>query len=108
VRVERLLLDRPALPPDGTYTRWRTFLCTVSSGTAAPGGGEGANAELVDIAWLPIRDEGDWPDDVRSDVFLYPQLRDIRLVLVVSASDAEATSTTPPRVDPVASIKNQE
>jgi len=49
VRVEHLLLDVPADPPDGTYDRWRTYLCTVLDSRAAPGGGEGGNAKLVEI-----------------------------------------------------------
>src|SRR5207237_4998218 len=51
VRVQRLLSDVPAEPPDGTYARWRTYLCTVLRGEAAPGGGEGASAELIDVTW---------------------------------------------------------
>ncbi len=45
VRVERLLVDAPAEPADGIYTRWRAYLCSAVDGEAAPGGGEGANAE---------------------------------------------------------------
>ena len=78
VRVERLLSDVPAVPPDGTYTRWRTYLCTVLGGEAAPGGGEGASAELIDVTWLTLRDERSWPPDVRADVYLYPQVLAIR------------------------------
>ena len=81
VRVEQVLLDRAADPPDGTYTRWRTYLCTVLGGQAAPGGGEGANAELVDVAWLPLFDERAWSADIVTDVFLSPQLRAIRTAL---------------------------
>ena len=76
-RVERLLLDSPAVPPDGTYTRWRTYLCSVIGGDPAPGGGEGANAELVAVCWVSFRDQSLWPTDVRADVFLYPQLQAI-------------------------------
>ena len=78
VRVERLLSDRSAEPPDGTYARWRTYLCSVIGGCAVAGGGEGVAADLVAVAWLPIDDEHAWPHDIRSDTFLYPQLRDIR------------------------------
>lgn len=78
VRVESLLLDVPAEPPDGTYVRWRTYLCAVTGGTATPGGGEGANAELVDLAWVPLNNEDSWPADVRADAFLYPQLQAIQ------------------------------
>jgi GrpB-like predicted nucleotidyltransferase (UPF0157 family)/ADP-ribose pyrophosphatase YjhB (NUDIX family) len=77
VRVDRLLLDTPAQPPDGTYARWRTYLCSVVEGEAAPGGGEGASAQLIDVRWVPLHDERLWPDDARLDRFLYPQLRAI-------------------------------
>ena len=82
VRVERLLSDTPAQPADGTYTRWRTYLCGVLKGVAAPGGGEGSSAELVDVLWLPLDDEPHWPGDIRNDVFLYPQLEAIRAQLL--------------------------
>ena len=78
VRVERLLFDRPAEPPDGTYIRWRTYLCTAEGGEAAPGGGEGSAAELIDVAWISVVNEGMWPSGIVSDVYLYPQLQAIR------------------------------
>ena len=78
VRVEELLSDVPAEPPDGTYVRWRTYRCAVLSGEATAGGGEGANAELVGVMWLPLHDDGSWPYDIRADGFLAPQLRAIR------------------------------
>ncbi|MEP6690847.1 MAG: NUDIX domain-containing protein [Gemmatimonadaceae bacterium] len=78
VRVERLLSDRPAEPPDGTYIRWRTYLCTVTAGKVSPGGGEGADAELVAVTWLPIHDERTWSAEIWSDAYLYPQLLAIR------------------------------
>ena len=81
VRVERLLSDLPAEPPDGTYTRWRTYLCTVVAGEAAPGGGEGTSAELIDVTWLFLRDERTWPPDVRTDAYLYPQVQAIRALV---------------------------
>jgi 8-oxo-dGTP pyrophosphatase MutT (NUDIX family) len=74
VQVERLLLDVPAEPPDGTYTRWRSYACAVTGGEASAGGGEGANAELVDVMWLPLQAEGTWPADIKTDACLYPQL----------------------------------
>lgn len=77
VDVDRLLMDTPAEPPDGTYMRWRTYLCSVIAGDAVAGGGEGADAELVDVMWLPLASERPWPADIRSDVFLYPQLQAI-------------------------------
>lgn len=81
VRVQRLLSDVPAEPPDGTYTRWRTYLCAVVASEAAPGGGEGASAELIDVMWLPLRDERTWPPDVQADAYLYPQVQAIRALV---------------------------
>lgn len=78
VRVENLLVDVPANPPDGTYERWRTYLCIVLDGQATPGGGEGGNATLVAVSWLPLRHERNWPEAVRSNLVLYPQLQSIR------------------------------
>jgi putative hydrolase of the HAD superfamily len=82
VRVERLLVDLPADPPDGTYVRWRSFLCRVLGGEAAPGGGEGSNARLVDTMWLPLFDECAWPDVIADDPFLVPQLHAFRAALL--------------------------
>jgi putative hydrolase of the HAD superfamily len=82
VRVERLLVDLPADPPDGTYIRWRSFLCRVLGGEAAPGGGEGSNAQLVETTWLPLFDECAWPDVIANDPFLLPQLHAFRAVLL--------------------------
>ena len=81
VRVERLLFDVAAEPADGTYTRWRTYLCTMIGGDARAGGGEGANADLVDVTWLPLDDEMSWPPEIRSDPYLHPQLEAIRAAL---------------------------
>jgi 8-oxo-dGTP pyrophosphatase MutT (NUDIX family) len=78
VKVERLLFDHAPEPPDGTYERWRTFLCTVIAGEAAPGGGEGSDATLIGVTWLSIDDETKWSAEIRADVFLYPQLLAIR------------------------------
>src|SRR5205823_11471360 len=40
VVVGAVLDDAPADPPDGTYTRWRTYACQVIGGEATPGGAE--------------------------------------------------------------------
>ena len=78
IRVDRLIIDCPAKPADGTYRRWRTYQCSVTGGEAAAGGGEGANAELIDIMWLSLDDERRWPAGIRDDPFLAPQLHAIR------------------------------
>ena len=88
VRVDRLLLDTPAQPPDGTYARWRTYQCSVVEGEAAPGGGEGASAQLIDVRWVPLHDERLWPDDARLDLFLYPQLQAIATATGIARSNS--------------------
>ena len=80
VAVGRVLSDVPADPPDGTYARWRTYLCHVTGGEAAPGGGEGW-AELTAVRWLSLEDPAEWEPALRADPFLYPQLLRIRAAL---------------------------
>lgn len=80
VAVGPLLYEVPADPPDGTYARWRTYLCRITSGEPAAGGGEGW-AELTAIRWLPLEDEARWEPALCSDPFLYPQLLRIRAAL---------------------------
>lgn len=80
VAVGRLLYDAPADPPDGTYDRWRTYLCHVTRGEAAPGGGEGW-ADLTAVRWLPLDDPAAWERTLRGDPFLHPQLLRIREAL---------------------------
>ena len=53
-----------------------------AAGAEVAGGGEGASAELVGVTWLPLHDEAAWDDEIRSDVYLYPQLRAIRAAIV--------------------------
>jgi 8-oxo-dGTP pyrophosphatase MutT (NUDIX family) len=81
VDVGALLYEVPADPPDGTYTRWRTYLCRVTGGEAAPGGGEGW-AEITAVRWLPLDDPAAWEPELRADPFLHPQLLRIRDALV--------------------------
>ena len=86
VRVVRLLFDHPAKPADGTYVRWRTYLCEVVSGSAVPGGGEGDNAELIGVTWLPMHEQQSWPEEMREDEILFPQLQAIRASLIPERS----------------------
>ena len=78
VRVERLIHDRPADPPDGMYVRWRTYLCRVTRGDAIAGGGEGPNATLVEVRWIPLFDECAWPAELRGHDILSTQLHAVR------------------------------
>jgi 8-oxo-dGTP pyrophosphatase MutT (NUDIX family) len=80
VAVGPLLYDVPADPPDGTYTRWRTYLCRVARGEAAPGGGEGG-AEITAVRWLPLDEPAGWDPALCADPFLHPQLLRIRAAL---------------------------
>jgi 8-oxo-dGTP diphosphatase len=80
VAVGPLLYEMPADPPDGTYTRWRTYLCRVTRGTAAPGGGEGW-AEITAVRWLPLDDPAGWDPELCADPFIHPQLLRIRAAL---------------------------
>lgn len=85
VEVGRMLYDVPADPPDGTYTRWRTFACRLARGEPAACGSDG-EAQLTAVRWLPL--DGAWDDELRADPFLYPQLERIRVTL------AQATTGT--------------
>lgn len=80
VAVGPLLYDVPADPPDGTYTRWRTYLCRVTRGEAAPGGGEGW-AEITAVRWLSLDEPSGWEPELCADAFLHPQLLRIRAAL---------------------------
>lgn len=80
VEVGAVLDDVPADPPDGTYTRWRTFACRLVNGEPAACGADGG-AQLTAVRWLPLADPGDWDAALRSDPFLRPQLDRIRAAL---------------------------
>ncbi len=77
VSADRLLLDEPA-QPGGVYQRHRTFLCSVVSGTAAPGYEPEEDAAaaygIVEVGWFDLRDESGWPALAKSDSITYPQL----------------------------------
>ena len=89
VAVGPLLYEVPADPPDGTYTRWRTYLCRVTQGRAAPGGGEGW-AELTAVRWLRLDATAEWEPELCADPFLHPQLLRIRHALQGSVGRAPA------------------
>jgi 8-oxo-dGTP diphosphatase len=80
VEVGAVLDDVPADPPDGTYTRWRTFACRLRDGEPAACGTDGP-AELTAVRWLPLADRDGWDDELRGDPFLRPQLERIRAAL---------------------------
>ena len=81
VSVERLLLNEPTHRSVG-YKRRKTFLCSVLSGTAAPGYEPEEDAAaaygIVEVAWIDLRDESDWPALAKSDEITYPQLQSVR------------------------------
>jgi 8-oxo-dGTP pyrophosphatase MutT (NUDIX family) len=73
VAVGPVVDDVPADPPDGTYTRWRTYLCRITRGEPVPGGGEGG-AELTAVRWLDLDRPASWEPELRADPWLHPQL----------------------------------
>jgi 8-oxo-dGTP pyrophosphatase MutT (NUDIX family) len=83
VDVGAVLDDVPADPPDGTYTRWRTFACRLLGGEPVACGNDGG-AELTAVRWLPLADRDEWDAALRSDPFLSPQLERIRAALGLS------------------------
>lgn len=92
VAVGPLLYEIPADPPDGTYTRWRTYLCRATRGVAAPGGGEGW-ADITAVRWLSLDDPAAWDAELCADPFIHPQLLRIRAAL----RDVHASGTKAPR-----------
>lgn len=87
VDVGAVLYDVPADPPDGTYTRWRTFACRIVHGEPAACGRDGG-AELTAVRWLRLAHPGEWDAALRDDPFLYPQLERIRAALGPHRPDA--------------------
>ncbi|HEX8395222.1 MAG TPA: NUDIX domain-containing protein [Longimicrobium sp.] len=85
VEVGAVLDDVPADPPDGTYTRWRTYACRIVEGEPVPCGNDGG-AQLTAVRWLPLGDPGAWDAETRSDLFLCPQLGRIRAALGLGVS----------------------
>ena len=87
VEVGAVLDDVPADPPDGTYTRWRTFACRIIDGEPAACGNDGG-AELTAVRWLPLAAIDEWDAALRSDAYLYPQLERIRAALGLAGTRA--------------------
>jgi 8-oxo-dGTP diphosphatase len=80
IEVGRVVDDVPADPPDGTYTRWRTFACRLTAGEPVACGADGS-AELTAVQWLPLASSETWDVTLRNDRFLVPQLERIRAAL---------------------------
>lgn len=84
VSATYLLLEEPS-DPDGAYKRRKTFLCSMLSGTAAPGYEPEEDAAaaygIVEVAWLDLRDESGWPELAKNDKITYPQLLSVRRAL---------------------------
>ncbi len=84
VSVERLLLDQLA-EAGAAYKRRMTFLCSVVSGTAAPGHepeeDAAASYGIVEVGWFDLRDESGWPPMAKKDSITYPQLRGVQQAL---------------------------
>lgn len=90
IAVGPVLYEVPAEPFDGTYARWRTYLCHITHGEPAPGSGEGW-AELTAVRWLPLDEPEHWDLALRVDPFLYPQL--LRIAAVLQGSSAPTVAS---------------
>ena len=81
VRVEKLLIDLPALMQD-IYKSYRTYLCSYISGVASPGSESGSNADnthaIVQVRWFEIDDPRKWSAELKQDPYTFPQLIKIR------------------------------
>lgn len=84
VTVERLLFDLPTEPGDA-YKRRQTFLCSVISGTAAPGHepeeDAAASYGIVEVGWFDLRAENGWSAVAKADSITYPQLLAVQKAL---------------------------
>ena len=84
VVVERLLLDQPD-KSGAVYKRRKTFLCSVVSGSAAPGYEPEEDAAalygIVEVGWFDLRDESGWPPLAKEDGITYPQLIGVQQAL---------------------------
>lgn len=80
VEVGAVIDDAPADPPDGTYARWRTFVCRLTDGEPTACGADGT-VELTAVRWLALTDSDEWDAELRGDPFLYPQIERIRAAL---------------------------
>lgn len=91
IAVGALLYEVPASPPDGTYSMWRTYHCSMVSGQPKPGGGEGW-ADLTAVRWLELDEPKAWEAEIRLDQFLFPQLLRIRGALGISTLGLDANA----------------
>lgn len=107
VEVGPLLYEVPADPPDGTYTRWRTYLCRITAGEPVPGGGEGW-ADLTAVRWLPLAQPEHWESELRADPFLHPQLLRIAGALASHPTEIpDPMNPTSPANDPGAALRTE-
>lgn len=86
IEVRNLIYEIDAIPPDGTYTKWRTYHCEVCYGIPTPGGGD-SWAELTAVQWLELTEPDAWSVEIRTDAYLFPQLLRIREAVGSQALD---------------------
>lgn len=95
VRVSRLVMEGPPLGVNRRgYESFKTYLCTVVAGDAAPGyepePEHYTQYAIAETAWYDLRDPTSWGELVISDPITYPQLLQLRSVL--GYQDAPATA----------------
>jgi hypothetical protein len=59
---------------------------TIRSSRPLPACGTDVAAELTAVRWLPLGASDEWDAELRSDPFLYPQLKRIRAALGLSGA----------------------
>jgi 8-oxo-dGTP pyrophosphatase MutT (NUDIX family) len=85
VQVERLLCEMPSPHSDGFYKWYKTYLCSPLGGEPRPGHepepGAAGLGDIVEVAWLDLRDESGWDEAITTDSITYPQLIKVRALL---------------------------
>ncbi len=86
VEVLGLLLDDHISDPfDGSPRHFKTYLCHILSGEAAPGYEPEPEASefyaIVKVGWFTLHDESDWGELLMKDPLTYPTLLKVRAAL---------------------------
>jgi ADP-ribose pyrophosphatase YjhB (NUDIX family) len=86
VEVQGLLLDDQIRDPfDGSPRHFKTYLCRILSGEAAPGYEPEPEASafysIVAVGWFKLHDESSWGELILKDPLTYPTLQKVRAAL---------------------------
>jgi hypothetical protein len=78
--------DVAACQDDGSYRRYRTFLCACAHTSEPVAGARDGTATIRQLRWLRLDDERYWGIEITNDRFLHPQLRPIRSAITQHGS----------------------